>query len=313
MNNPVIQAAGHEGIFQNDTGELFIKSNTAREELEFYQEIASRQDEEMQMITCAFLGILTEQQIVNGAEEITHLVKEAEETQDLSKIQRFIKPNKNTTIVLENALFGYTSPSVLDVKLGSVLYDDSASDEKRERLAKVSETTTSGSLSLRIAGMNVFDPETQTRNWHDKFFGRALTEQTVLDGFHKFFPESIELEKRRAICEGIKHELRFIHEVMSRKEIRLISSSVLIIYEGDPQAFDEKLEKGNLLAEKANDEEDDDDDDEEEEEESYPLYTVKLIDFAHTSYCDNQGPDIQVLTGIQNLITIFTGLEQKYS
>ncbi len=39
-------------------------------------------------------------------------------------------------IVLENVLNGYKSPNVMDIKLGKVLYDESASTEKKNRLIK---------------------------------------------------------------------------------------------------------------------------------------------------------------------------------
>ncbi len=60
------------------------------------------------------------------------------------------------TMTIENAVNGYTKPCIIDVKLGRILYDELASSEKQERMEKVAQETTSGSLGLRICGMKVF-------------------------------------------------------------------------------------------------------------------------------------------------------------
>lgn len=60
-----------------------------------------------------------------------------------------------TCISLENLVGSYVWPSIVDIKLGSVLYDDDASDDKKWRLSQVSAETTSGSMGMRICGMKV--------------------------------------------------------------------------------------------------------------------------------------------------------------
>lgn len=58
-------------------------------------------------------------------------------------------------VCLENILHGFTKPCILDLKMGGLLYDEDASEEKRERMINHSITTTSGLLGLRICGMKV--------------------------------------------------------------------------------------------------------------------------------------------------------------
>jgi 1D-myo-inositol-tetrakisphosphate 5-kinase/inositol-polyphosphate multikinase len=58
-------------------------------------------------------------------------------------------------LCLENALHGFTRPCILDLKMGSLLYDSDASEEKRKRMINHTITTTSGSLGLRISGLKV--------------------------------------------------------------------------------------------------------------------------------------------------------------
>lgn len=52
-------------------------------------------------------------------------------------------------------LHGFTRPCVLDLKLGTRLYDDDATPEKREKMQKNAKGTTSEELGIRISGMKV--------------------------------------------------------------------------------------------------------------------------------------------------------------
>lgn len=325
--HPVIQAAGHDGALQNSEGTLFIKP-AVKQEADFYEKLSNcevyrekvEEDyEPLQNFTCSFLGLLTEQ--VNGTsidsqtEEIRNLVTEAVETQNAEKIQHVMRVSSSSSndlfIVLDNATYGFTQPNIIDIKLGKVLWDESATDEKRARLEEVSNTTTSGQLGYRIAGMNLYDPTKDDRQWYDKFFGRNLNEHNVVtDGLAKYFlldkktGDSIELEKKLAIIEGILDRLQSLKLSLEHTEVRMISSSILIVYEGDKNAFDEKLEKNNAAnVEEVNSENDDDS----EDDPGPILFRLKLIDFAHSKFTPGQGPDENVLYGIRNLIK---GLKQ---
>ena len=57
--------------------------------------------------------------------------------------------------MLENLSYGFVKPNILDIKLGTVLYDESASEEKRARMEKTARETTSLETGLRITGFQV--------------------------------------------------------------------------------------------------------------------------------------------------------------
>ena len=59
------------------------------------------------------------------------------------------------SLVLENLSHSFAKPNILDVKLGTVLYDDSASAEKRERMEKTARETTSLETGVRLTGFQV--------------------------------------------------------------------------------------------------------------------------------------------------------------
>ena len=122
------------------------------------------------------------------------------------------KINSLSSIVLENAISGFVKPNVMDLKLGSKLWDDSASQEKRARLDLVSAQTTSGSLGFRITGMKVWQGSQATGAklnegldeegylTYGKFYGRKFTAENVVDGLREFLTvPSAGVDKNSAI------------------------------------------------------------------------------------------------------------------
>lgn len=59
------------------------------------------------------------------------------------------------TLVLQNLLYGYRKPCVLDVKLGTVLYDEDASEEKKARMIRKAAETTTLQTGVRLTGFQV--------------------------------------------------------------------------------------------------------------------------------------------------------------
>jgi inositol-polyphosphate multikinase len=59
------------------------------------------------------------------------------------------------SIVLENLAHSFLKPNILDIKLGTVLYDQDASEEKRARMERVARETTSLETGIRLTGFQV--------------------------------------------------------------------------------------------------------------------------------------------------------------
>ena len=59
------------------------------------------------------------------------------------------------SIVIENLSHGFTRPNILDVKLGTVLHEPSASDEKKARMEKQAKETTTREHGIRLTGFQV--------------------------------------------------------------------------------------------------------------------------------------------------------------
>ncbi|BGP56035.1 hypothetical protein JCM8202v2_003642 [Rhodotorula sphaerocarpa] len=83
-------------------------------------------------------------------------------------------------LVLENLTHRFLRPNVLDIKLGTQLFDEEATDEKRIRMLRAAEATTS-------ATTGVWDTRTQTYVQTDKVFGKSLRPDELDLGMARFF------------------------------------------------------------------------------------------------------------------------------
>jgi 1D-myo-inositol-tetrakisphosphate 5-kinase/inositol-polyphosphate multikinase len=57
--------------------------------------------------------------------------------------------------VLENLSHKFSKPNILDIKLGTVLYDDAANEDKVQRMLKTARETTSLETGVRLTGFQV--------------------------------------------------------------------------------------------------------------------------------------------------------------
>lgn len=328
------QAAGHDGPL-TDTEERLLFKPTIQAEIDFYQaiqcEVHDPQGNSLPLETWmpAYLGNL-ERGISQNVE------KSCLKTFELGVSEGMYAPELNQTVmnrqegpylVLENLLYGFRSPNILDVKLGKVLYDETASEEKKKRLQRVSTETTSGKLGFRICGMKIeanscledinsdhYQAEDDNYVFVNKMYGRSLTQENVLDGFKLFLNNNhLSTKRKRQLIELFLQRLQLFYNTLLDEEIRLISSSLLFIYEGDPRRWDEVGDEDCLIKNDfvtlsdSNDAEGDEEEDEEETVSS-PLSSLSLIDFAHSRVFKGHGYDENVIAGVENLIDIFTEL-----
>ena len=106
--------------------------------------------------------------------------------------------------MLENLSYPFLRPNVLDVKLGTLLYDEDASPEKRARMEKAARETTSGETGIRLTGFQVrpvslavfvltntvfqvYDLSTSTPIVYPKPYGRSLKPADLPSGMEHFF------------------------------------------------------------------------------------------------------------------------------
>ncbi len=68
-------------------------------------------------------------------------------------------PTPADYVVLENLTSKFSAPSVLDLKVGTRQHSDTASEEKIRKHSETCTNSTSGSLGVRMCGMQVREYE----------------------------------------------------------------------------------------------------------------------------------------------------------
>ncbi|KAG0687115.1 hypothetical protein C6P40_002864 [Pichia californica] len=328
------KAAGHEGPMQSIDGSLFVKPTT-NQEIEFYNKTQVKRmklgdieyGESLFDWMPEYVGVL-----YPGASN--DLIRETNGRIDQDLLNKAtdtleIEGENKQYLILNNVLNGFSQPSIMDIKLGSILYDDSASIEKIERMKNVSKTTTSGSLSFRIAGMIIkddfegklpqdlphlkmkdvcnkdFEKEYLTFN---KYFGRKLTKENVSEGLKIFFRyNKLPKKVQDIIIQNFYVRLQMLYNCLLDEEVRIVSGSLFFVFENDIERW-EKLgyEDPIIQPQLANDEDEDDEEEEDTDDDvvNAPLSTLKFIDFAHAKYTPTQGYDEGIVSGIENLFEI---------
>ncbi|EDO16871.1 hypothetical protein Kpol_1024p25 [Vanderwaltozyma polyspora DSM 70294] len=355
------KAAGHDGTLTDADGLLVFKL-TNDKEIEFYRSIQEdhfkknyiddEDDEdkdeddnnEIEMTLASwmpsFVGILEEginKKNVDGIVNAKDFAKFKLNNLDLENNNANDDNNSNSNgkkyIVLENLLKGFNKPNIMDIKLGKILYDDDATEEKRKRLQEVSDNTTSGSLGFRICGMKVqsnsrikssLDPnhfEVEDDGDYifvNKLFGRTRSNSNISIAIDDFLNnDQLSTERISLIKENFWIRLQILYNLLLDQEIRMISSSLLFIYEGDPNRWDELKDEDQIIRNyfiDYDDEDDDDydDDDNDNEKLAAPLSSMSLIDFAHSRFVPGESYDENVVSGVENLLSIFENLKSEH-
>lgn len=186
--------------------------------------------------------------------------------------------------------------------------------------------------------------------FYNKIYGRDRTVADIKDAFRDYFVvESSGVEKKQAleVIRRCKEDVEDMQVVLEGMETRMYSSSILIVYEGDPEAWREAKEylKKAKEREEAEDVELRNGEDIENLEEYMELgadeaangyaigsfdqymeletgeveavdekpepntHAVKLIDFAHADFVPGAGPDENVLHGVRSTVQLLKELE----
>ncbi|KAI9302789.1 hypothetical protein BJ944DRAFT_269383 [Cunninghamella echinulata] len=178
------QVAGHDNILQYSSDDIMIiKPSKEREKL-FYEQ--SQNHEEFLEWIPDFYGSLRE--------STESEIKLLNEKQDIGTFQMDTTAESSKKIdlddehlCLENILYGFTRPCILDLKLGYQLYEDTADEKKREKMIKNASGTTIEYYGIRISGMKVFDSVNRTYTQYSKKYGRERTKDNFIDGLFNFF------------------------------------------------------------------------------------------------------------------------------
>ncbi|KIL64107.1 hypothetical protein M378DRAFT_78711 [Amanita muscaria Koide BX008] len=313
MQGPLTsQVGGHQGVTTSDDDSLIIKPALPTE-IAFYQALNSDPVlAPLRPFVPQFVGTLRlEGELIKLDGDIEqNNIRPPPANEKSDELRCYI------SAVLENLTHRFIKPNVLDAKLGTVLYDEDAPLEKKQRMMETARKTTSFETGVRLTGFQVYDNVTNQPILTPKSYGKSIDKSQLPDGIARFLPVGGSKEEEASPCglpvslllpimQGIKEDIQEIRDVVASLEVRIVGGSLLVIYEADW----ERAEKGLKWLEEQDDEDEMDDDDEESEDEERggPPYVVKLIDFAHTRLVPGKGPDEGVLTGIDTMIRLIDG------
>ncbi|KAI1276187.1 SAICAR synthase-like protein [Xylaria sp. FL0933] len=171
-------------------------------------------------------------------------------------------------IALLNASYGFKKPNIMDTKMGQQLWSKNASQEKRERFDKITESTTHKRFGFRIAGMQVYNgthptyttsdgqtepsanvtgPNEEGFMMYNKFWGRDdVNDSNLVESLKLFiFNEAagIDEDLGKLVAGLFARDLRRVEEVLQKEESRMYSSSLLFVFEGDGPALRAAIEE----------------------------------------------------------------------
>ncbi|KAI0657165.1 SAICAR synthase-like protein [Cubamyces menziesii] len=321
------QVGGHPGVRTSEDGSLLIKPALPRE-VAFYQSVAADpRFAPLRPFVPKFYGTLR----LEG--KVDESAAAAEQDGALK-----VRVVYTQSLVLENLSHAFSKPNILDIKLGTVLYDDDASAEKRARMEKTARETTSLETGVRLTGFQVYDLVTGRAVNTPKSYGKSITAADLPDGLARFFPIAPDAPAPQAIAPGaaenddapgdqpmqgtglpadvlapllesLREDIAEIRAALEEIHLRMVGASLLVVYEADW----ERARAGLEWLEEGGDEDEDEDEDEDDEEDAEgkqrvgPPYAVKLIDFAHTKIVPGAGPDEGVLKGIDTVLQLLDG------
>lgn len=247
---------------------------------------------------------------------------------------RKIKADRN--LALKNQAYGFKKPNILDAKLGKQLCGDYAPPAKIAKMQATSDRTTHRTHGFRIAGMRVYHGGDDESEWDEdgyRVYGKTFGEETIrshniADGLRSFIfnaKAGIDEELGKAVCAAFVRELEEIENVLETHEIRMFSSSLLFVFEGDGDALLDAIEQNNEMVEQHEFREkrtplrmdsgiamddDDSDDDEFNSDGLPPIFNLKLIDFAHATWTPGEKCDENILMGVRSLKKLFTEMAE---
>ncbi|KAJ7451557.1 hypothetical protein FB451DRAFT_1283579 [Mycena latifolia] len=303
------QVGGHaNGVLATEDDTLLIKQALPLE-LQFYQTVAGSTDpalDALRPFIPKFLGTLA-------------LEGELDADKPASETSIPVKPlegPRKESLVLENLSHPFLKPNILDIKLGTVLYDESAPPDKVERMLKTAAATTSLKTGIRLTGFQVYDNTTGEPVHTSKAYGKSISAAQLPEGIARFFPiasadapaQGLPAPLLLQLLELLREDVQDIRDAFAALEMRMVGGSLLFIYESDAARAAEGLEW--MLKDDDDDEDEDEEDEDEDEDEDDPSKPpkpsppcdVRLIDFAHTRFVPGQGPDEGVLLGLNTVL-----------
>lgn len=251
------QVGGHAGVQTTEDESLLLKPALHRE-INFYQRLAAADDQDeiskLRKWTPKFLGVL---KLEGQLKDSSAVGNGCDGNVEVVPVHGKIAPEEQERLVLANVAYGFVKPCILDVKLGTVLYDEDAPPEKQARMIKAAQNSTSAETGVRLTGFQVYGNDSPKPILTPKSYGRSIKKEQLPDGIEMFFPVSsapyptppnpIETSESgmskshpglpplllHCVLTTLQADLEDLKATLTNIQMRMVGGSVLIVYEGD--------------------------------------------------------------------------------
>lgn len=135
-------------------------------------------------------------------------------------------------ILLENLASKFKHPSILDLKIGTRGYGDDVTEEKRQAHVAKAKLSTTGTLGIRIGGMQVYQVNKDNYRRRTKHYGKSVADyNTLLSTIKEFFHNGNSICKD-VLMNFIQRLKTLISVIQNEEGCRFFGCSLLILYEG---------------------------------------------------------------------------------